>query len=400
MDRSREFGNELRSRRLAAGFSLSAFADKIYYSKGYLSRVENGEQRPGAALARSCDRALAAGGALIRLQASADREPESPAAVLVPPPSVEPVAVRRDYAAAAQVVDLQILFSEGLEHVRRKGHRFSPRLVLPGLLREVEALSGIAAETRDPVAAASLRGLVARQQEYAGWMFQEDGDARTAVEWTRAAGRTAVAAGDRPFELWTLIRRAEIALYAQDDAAVIALCDQVAAANQDDDSLGAITARVSAQGHALAGDRSAAFAALDRCAELSARSAAGSAAYGTTSLADPIAMITGWVLAELGDVAAAVEILGRQVPRIPATSVRSRARFGTREALAYALMGELDEACALTRSLLEAVEQTASATVAEDLRRLGRSLNRWSADRRVAALLPDLRAAARPVVPY
>lgn len=154
-----------------------------------------------------------------------------------------------------------------------------------------------------------------------------------------------------------------------------------------------------AQGHARAGDRVSAFAALERCAELSARSAAGLAGYGTTSLADPVAMIGGWVLAELEDVAEAAAILTRELPTVPATSVRSRARFGTRAALAYALMGELDGACVLTRDLLGSVRQTASATVAEDLRRLGRSLNRWSTDPRVATLLPELRSVTRSAAP-
>jgi transcriptional regulator with XRE-family HTH domain len=396
MEGSREFGNELRRRRQAAHFSLSAFAAEIYYSKGYLSRVENGDQRPSADLARRCDRALSAGGELIRLQLSATGGPDrQPAPTLMLPVTAEPFAVRRDYAAAAQAVDVQILFDEGFEHTRRLGHRLSPRIVLSGLLRDIETLSSIAAETRDQEAVPALRGLVARQQEYAGWMFQEHGDPVAALRWTIAAGQTAAAAGDSTFELWTRVRQAEIALYAEDADAVLGLCSQVAASCRDDDGLGAVVYRVAAQGHALNGDRSACFRALQQSAELSAGAPAAATTFGTTSLADPVAMVTGWVLFELGDVRRAADTLDREVCQISATSVRSRARFGVRAALAHAMVADLDEACAMTRALLGSVEQTASATIAGDLRQLGRTLSRWSTDRRVSDLLPDLRAASR-----
>ncbi|MGA4842117.1 helix-turn-helix domain-containing protein [Streptomyces sp. G45] len=61
------FGIELRRLRLAQGLSLERLARKLGTSKGYLSRLERGLQRPGEGFARACDQALDAGGALLAL---------------------------------------------------------------------------------------------------------------------------------------------------------------------------------------------------------------------------------------------------------------------------------------------------------------------------------------------
>jgi tetratricopeptide (TPR) repeat protein/DNA-binding XRE family transcriptional regulator len=61
------FGGELRRLRQEAGHSLPAFAKRIHYSKGYLSKIETGMVRPNESLARLCDVELGTGGALLAL---------------------------------------------------------------------------------------------------------------------------------------------------------------------------------------------------------------------------------------------------------------------------------------------------------------------------------------------
>ncbi|MFD6247535.1 nSTAND1 domain-containing NTPase [Streptomyces roseolus] len=69
------FGRCLRRLRTERGMSLTALSLLAHYSRGYLSKVENGRKPPTADLARCCDKALGAGGALLRLvPGSADRE--------------------------------------------------------------------------------------------------------------------------------------------------------------------------------------------------------------------------------------------------------------------------------------------------------------------------------------
>ncbi|MFJ4536690.1 helix-turn-helix domain-containing protein [Streptomyces tibetensis] len=67
--REKTFGTELRRRRGLAGLSLTQLAALIHYSRGHISRVENGEKRPSEEFARLCDQALRAGGELLALAA-------------------------------------------------------------------------------------------------------------------------------------------------------------------------------------------------------------------------------------------------------------------------------------------------------------------------------------------
>ncbi|OKH98161.1 hypothetical protein A6A06_28540 [Streptomyces sp. CB02923] len=62
-----EFGDALRRLRREQEVSLRTLAQLVHYSKGYLSKIENGEKPPTGDVARRCDAALAADGALTRL---------------------------------------------------------------------------------------------------------------------------------------------------------------------------------------------------------------------------------------------------------------------------------------------------------------------------------------------
>ena len=61
------FGAALRQARARQALSLAELSQRVHYSRAYLSRVERGERLAGPALARACDDALEADGALARL---------------------------------------------------------------------------------------------------------------------------------------------------------------------------------------------------------------------------------------------------------------------------------------------------------------------------------------------
>ncbi|WP_328644486.1 helix-turn-helix domain-containing protein [Amycolatopsis sp. NBC_00348] len=67
MNERATFGAELRRLRRAAGLSLTGLADRVHYSKGYLSKVETGLTTPNPALAALCEAELDAPGALTAL---------------------------------------------------------------------------------------------------------------------------------------------------------------------------------------------------------------------------------------------------------------------------------------------------------------------------------------------
>ncbi|MGW7166818.1 nSTAND1 domain-containing NTPase [Streptomyces sp. NPDC054884] len=72
------FGLALRELRLERGLSLADLARTTHYSKGYLSKIENGRKPVNGDVARLCDDALAADGALLALLPPALREAPGP----------------------------------------------------------------------------------------------------------------------------------------------------------------------------------------------------------------------------------------------------------------------------------------------------------------------------------
>jgi WD40 repeat protein/transcriptional regulator with XRE-family HTH domain len=61
------FGGELRRLRVQRGVSLAGLSRLVHYSKGYLSKIENGDKPVTLDVARRCDAALGAGGSLVAL---------------------------------------------------------------------------------------------------------------------------------------------------------------------------------------------------------------------------------------------------------------------------------------------------------------------------------------------
>lgn len=110
-----------------------------------------------------------------------------------------------------------------------------------------------------------------------------------------------------------------------------------------------------------------------------------------SSAPDPLELSRGWSLSDLGLNAQAAALLERQLMLVPATSRRTRARFGTRRSLAYALSGEVDESCRTLTHVLDDVAHVDSATVRTDLRQVARTLGRWHNHGAVREVYPDLK---------
>ena len=68
------WGSELRARRDECGFSLAGLGRLARYDASYLGRLERGDQFATLAVAQACDRALDAGGELVRSWHAADHE--------------------------------------------------------------------------------------------------------------------------------------------------------------------------------------------------------------------------------------------------------------------------------------------------------------------------------------
>ncbi len=376
------FGELLRERRLAAGLSMGQLAKLVHYSKGYLSKIENGLKPPNTAFARQCDSVLAAGGELVE---AASRPEPTRRQVLVVGTMLGVGAL----AGNAQVPELTVRMRDRFEHLQGLGLRMSPKAVLEPL-KELQYV--VDATARKDGSTALLR-LAARIAEYTGWMCQEAGDDQNALWWTRHASELSRAAGDPEIACYALVREAGLALYRQEAANTINLAQQAQWIGRAGARTLALAARREAQGHALAGDRYAAESAFEAAAELMQDAPRDDRAYPLlgSSVPDPLELARGWSLCDLGRNAEAAELLDRQLALLPARSQRSRARFGARRSLAHVLAGEVDEGCRTLAATLSDAEQVDSATIRTDLRQLARTLGRWHNHNSVRAVYPDLK---------
>jgi DNA-binding XRE family transcriptional regulator len=404
-------GAELRRHRRAAGLSLAELARRVHYSKGYLSRIENGHNTAGIDLIRRCDVAVGAGGQLaVLVERSATSDVvavgESGAEVWVMGLTADGTAwatpmnrrdalstgvsswvglqfarqrLRRPAALEPAVEGFRTLFDQ----VRRLGQVAGPGVVLPMVIAQAQAIRGMAAEVAGLPEQAVVLQLAARYAEFAGWMAQEVGNDQVALGWTKTAVDLANAAGDRELNAHAWVRRALITLYREDAVQTVELARQAQVDPRVSPRIRGLAALREAQGHALGGDHDACRRALDRGRELLSSAAmagsdpTGGPSLGPTSVPDMCAVVTGWCLHDLGQPGPAVDALGREFYRLPETARRSRARYGIRLVLAYLGAGEVDQACSLLDQLLDDVEAVDSATIRLDLGRVVRSLSRW-----------------------
>lgn len=376
--------------------SLGELAERVHYSKGYLSKIENGRHPAGIELLRLCDAALGADGKLV---ARVDRPHRSM-------PSIDEsemwvmgmagdgtgwaVPMRRRDAVRAGLsswIGLQVGpaktpaapavagFHDMFAQSRALGQVAAPGLVLPMVIAQTQAVRGMAAASAGEP---GLLRLAAHYAEFTGWMAQEAGDDRVALGWTRTAVTLADAAGDRELGAHALVRQALIALYQEDPDQTVELARRARGQAAGSARIRGFAALREAQGHALLGDHDECRRALaDGQESLDQTVDPSTLALGSTSVPDMASVVTGWCLHDLGLADDAVAVLLPQLGRLPAGARRSRARFGVRLVLAYLDAGAVDEACLLLDELLDDVGTVDSATVRHDLRRVYRALPRW-----------------------
>ncbi|TDP89636.1 helix-turn-helix domain-containing protein [Labedaea rhizosphaerae] len=422
-----DVGPRLRTMRIEKGHSLSAFARRVFYTKGYLSRVETGLQLPSLEFIRRCEAELDAPGELVPpagTSATSATSVQSPAAAapgddevwlmtMAPIGSAFTPITRREallggIAAGTALArwstpvadpgDCVARHRQIFDATRELGQSAPPSVVMPMLVGQAQALRRLSASTPARVGI-EVAVLAARTAEFAGWMAQEDGDDAAALWWTDRAVEVATAVGDDYVASYALVRRALITLYRGDAPATIALASQARSRPGTPARIRGLAAQREAQGHALAGDYDACMRALDEAGRLLRdwqADAPTGPVIGTAHVTDPVAVVSGWCLYDLGRPREAAAVLDTEVPRIPSSAVRARTRFGARHALAHAASGEVEHACLLTRQIINNLAFVQSATILTDLRKLAKALRRWPKNPHVRALDPALTAALSP----
>jgi transcriptional regulator with XRE-family HTH domain len=420
------FGEQLRRRRLDAGLTLTSLAQQVHYSKSQLSKVERGIKTPSQDLARLCDAVLDARGALVDMIREGSSDTEDIVAMVddeeiwlmqlsaageswfqpmnrrhvmaIGAASIPAISIGRSrFSVNVDGTTLLNAFRSIFDQYRQLGQTIEPELLLPTLIAQTHVLQelsrGTGARTRE-----GLLMLGSRYAEYVGWLVQETGKEQAALWWTRRAADLAVAAGDEQFAAYGLVRHALVALYRQDAAKTIGLA-QRAQDSRVSPRIRGLAAQREAQGHALAGDYDACMRRLDDARTLLARPLDSEApVIGTTNLADPAEMISGWCLYDLGRPRAAADIIDKQLVRVPHRATRTRVRYGIRGALAHAAAGEVEHSVRLTAELLDDIFAVGSATIALDLRCLARTLSRYRTSAAVRNLEPRLATALQATI--
>lgn len=417
------FRTELRHRRTTAGISLEELARRAHYSKGYLSKVENGTKPATPDLARACDAALEAQGALSSLvpaptpRTDIPTEPtsqEQEVWLMSLTPDGETGFIGLDRRSALALSGFSLLgMGEASSHTRRKntappldgfraqlgglralGQHTSPSMVFPIAVSHTNALRQLATSV-EPSDQPKVLRLASRFAEYAGWMAQEAGNERRALWWTDTAVAMAREGGDRNMGEYALVRRALITMYAHDGIGTVELARHAQRDSSVSTRVRGLAAKREAQGHALVGDSLSCEQALERARTLLSAavddgSAGGPEVLGSSHVTDPVGVTHGWCLVDLGRAKDAAELLDRECSSLPGDAKRARTRFGVRRALAHALSGEVEHACAITEEVLADDGHGDSATVRSDMRRLHQTLTRYHRHPAVRELSPRL----------
>lgn len=393
------FGAELRRLRENAGMTLQQLADVTSYSRGHLSKIERGVNPPTANLVQRCDAYFNTEGRLRRAfsaEAGSERGKPKPARRQVIATGVGSLIAARiaeggrpDHLSDKELPP-GLLFQDQLNQMKQLGQSLTPSVVLPILRSQVSNVISLASRTTGS-SRAGLLVTASRFAEYIGWMAQEDGDEVTALNATAEAVELARAGGDEHLADYALVRRALVTYYSGSPSRTIALAQQAQRSGTPPRIKG-LAAQREAQGHALAGDEKACERALDRARDLLAlkEESPGNSVLGTTQLADPVSMVRGWCLYDLGRPRQAVAILERECRHIAPHALNTRTRYGLRHALALAASGEVESSCETARELLAFMAVVPSATVRTDARRLDREWSRFRADPAVRALRPAL----------
>lgn len=399
MDIPLRFGAELRRLRENAGMTLQQLADVTSYSKGHLSKIERGVNPPTANLAQCCDSYFNAGGRLRRAfsteMESANRKPK-PARRQVIATGVGSLLAARlaEGSPLGAEIDryapLGVLYQSQLHEMKQLGQSLPPATMLPVLRAQASTVIQLAFRTPRS-SRTDLLITASRFAEYIGWVAQEAGDDTGALNATAEAVELARVWGDVDLADYALVRRALVAYYNGDAAQTIALAQQARRSGAPPRIRG-LAAQLEAQGHALAGDERACGRALDQACTLLAADdgVPGSPVLGTTQLTDPVSMVRGWCLYDLGRPRQAADVLERECPRIASHALNTRMRYGFRYALTLAASGEIEKSCETARELLAFMSVAPSATVRTDVRRLDREWSRFQGNAAVRMLRPAL----------
>ena len=451
------WGAELRAWRDRRGLSLSMLGNLIRYDPSHLSRFERGERWPSESVARACDDALQAEGAIIRLWRLAEeyrlgQEPlvatsavhvanaasailndhaeqatsEMEHGIIVPCRDLSgriiwvsvprrtfllgaaagavsgPVISGKASTAALARVGGSVVGADPIEHLRKlravlveSDNLLGPRHIVATVEEHIRLISQLR-EARSGADRRALLDIQAQYAEFAGWLHQDLGDFGQARHWLDRALELSHAAGDQEMATYILARKSQLAGDMHDGTGSVDLA--VAARNmaRPRSRLAAVAPTYAAHGHALLGEESETLRALDDAgAGLSDLDDDPSSRWA--SWLDPayIAVQRAHCLEILGKHGQAATIFKQAISGMAPAYRRDRGVYLAREARAHAHAADADLAASSGMQALVIAAETGSGRIVSELARLDIDLAAW----RSVPEVEDFRNAFTEIIP-
>ncbi|WP_165964540.1 helix-turn-helix transcriptional regulator [Actinomadura sp. KC216] len=384
------FGEKLRALIAERGISQRKLAKLVPCDNGYLSRVARGERFPSVALAERLDEILDAGGQLAALRpASRPSPPLRRRGVL----RAGVTAITPDIGHHGPVApELADYFAEQLA-----GHYRADRYLGPLRLMPAAAQYGLLCDLANG-AQAPLRprlwSLAAGYAAFLGWLYQDGGDLDQSAHWHDVMLERAHRSHDPQLVAFALHNKAMLLADFGDGPGVLDLTSAALVHSA------ALTPKVrvlvlqqAAHGVSLtaaaADDDAARAEAADECARLLDEAAAvveevddeypwGSACRTAHYLDIQYATC----LTRLGRADEALTVWERIMPALVEGGARRDVGvFWARQAHAYAIRREPEQAVAVAGEVIGAAEETGSARMRWELQALAQRMRPWARER-------------------
>lgn len=277
--------------------------------------------------------------------------------------------------------------------------RIGPTYLIPAIQGHLPVVGEVCRLTRGADHEDALR-LASQLTEFCGWLFQDAGNYQDAMYWTDRAVEYAIELDDRRVISYVLMRKSNIATDSGQPGHGLGLAN--AALKQDQQltpRLRAVALRQRANAYAMLNER-VGFAhdtdqALIQAAAGVCQPEDDLAPYCTPSYVE---MEVGASWLRLGFAASAIPVFEDSRVRWTAMEqVRDQALCLARLATAYAVVGELEQACAIAEELLMFANGLGSARVATQVSDLRTVLSLRRRDSSVTDLLHRLETFQDPL---
>ncbi|MGW5122232.1 helix-turn-helix domain-containing protein [Streptomyces noursei] len=444
-----------RERR--SGLSLAKLSTQINYHATYLGRAERGEQLPTSEVVLAYDRAVEAGGELVRIRkriedgfnvrntAADEAKPGSHEAKPKPSLEGEPDV---DRPWSGEEVSLPVLHEGKVIYVSVPRRAFlgmgsaaaltmgaassafaAPDGAPPPLISDAHPIQHLKdmrrllidmdnvmgpqsavhkATEQVHIIEALLKAHTGRDQqelkqlrtqyaELCGWLHQDAGNFRAAQYWTDRALEWSYATGDPDLTVYVLARKSQLATDMGD--AILAVDNGQAARSlaRPDTKLPAIASVYAAHGLALQQDADGANRAYDQAlGSLQQRDLDPSSHWGVWLDEAYIEVHRARSLSVVGKHHQAAAGFTKAISNLPSGFSRDRGVYLARAAMAYAGAGEPEQAASVGLEALSVGSHTQSARILTELDSLNDVLSPW----RTVAGVGDFREALSYTRPH